>query len=84
MSAPAVTGAPGGPVLEDPAAEHEIQLAVTSRAGIGGFITVSCTCLPRGTGRGRPRQIIEARKVFPAAEAVATWRAWHTDRGIGL
>jgi hypothetical protein len=26
--------------------------------------------------------VIEARTGFPAADAIAAWRAWHADRGV--
>jgi hypothetical protein len=56
---------------------HEIAM----RSGSGTkLIVVSCTCLA-GPG-GRCRDTIEARPVFPAAEAVAAWRAWHAERGV--
>lgn len=37
----------------------------------------------RRTAR-RQRRVIEARTRFPAAEAVAAWRAWHEREGITL
>lgn len=56
---------------------HQIRLR--SR---GHHIAVSCTCLcSRG---GRSRQLIEMRKVFPATDALAAWRAWHQERGVKL
>jgi hypothetical protein len=68
------------PVLEDPAAAHQIRLiAVTP----GNLIAVLCTCqLPGRTRRDKPQAVIEARKVFPAADALAAWRAWHEDKGV--
>lgn len=30
------------------------------------------------------REVISARPVFPAAEALAVWAAWHEQRGIQL
>ena len=35
----------------------------------------------RRTARRR-RGVIEARTLFPAADAIAAWRAWHADRGV--
>jgi hypothetical protein len=70
-------------VLEDPAAAHQIRMANRD----GNQITLSCTC------RGRPwrwghggtflrYEEIEARTRFPAADAIAVWRAWHEERGM--
>jgi len=71
-------------VLADPSLPHQVVLGTFS-----GAITVSCNCLaPRKgpqAGRGCPRGIIESRAgAFPAAEAIAAWRAWHAERRIGL
>lgn len=42
-------------------------------------------CWQRGPFRSvRVRGIIEERRLFPAAEAVAAWRAWHEREGIEL
>jgi hypothetical protein len=74
-------------ILEDPGAEHQIRLILTPplpRVRGGHKVQVSCTCR-RTPGRygARPRHlIIEARKVFPAADAIAVWRAWHKERGV--
>jgi hypothetical protein len=94
LDATAVTWTSGGdaigyvPVFEDPALEHQIFLLVASAADRDHQITVSCNCLaPRKgphSGRGRPRGFIEARDVFPAAEAIAAYRAWHEQRGISV
>ena len=69
------------PVFEDPGLEHQIFLSVSSAADKDHQITVSCNCLaPRKgphAGRGQPRGVIAARDAFPAAEALAAWRAWH-------
>ena len=59
------------PVLEDPQAAHRIDILYTS-----GMLTVTCPCLDAG-------QRIGARPgAFPAAEAIAAWRAWHDEQGI--
>lgn len=42
-------------------------------------ITVWCTCQRRRKPYGDP---IGARRRFPAADAIAAWRAWHEDQGI--
>ncbi len=52
----------------------------------GLAIAVSCPCGPvvvtsRGGGRKR-HEPIEIRTLFPAAEAIADWRAWHAERGV--
>jgi hypothetical protein len=75
--------------LEDPAAEHQIILRRTAdtrpyRNGLP--IIMSCTCrpyLPQMRPGGRRRhEPIEARTRFPAADAIAAWRAWHVERGV--
>ena len=69
------------PTFEDATLEHQIFLSVSSAADKDHQITVSCNCLaPRKgphAGRGQPRGVIAARDAFPAAEALAAWRAWH-------
>ena len=74
-------------LLEDPAAAHQIVLRTgpDPRQFYGGSaIIVSCTCTATRTG-GRPAyEPIEARNIFPAAEARAAWRAWHEKEGIAL
>jgi hypothetical protein len=54
------------------------------RYGGRGEQAVSCTCTARtGKNGGRPRyEPIEARTRFPAADAIAAWRAWHAERGV--
>lgn len=67
------------PVLEDPAAPHQIVILFA-----GHWVAVSCTCL-NGHGRlrrNRARQVIEARDVFTIPDEVAAWRAWHQERGV--
>lgn len=55
--------------------------AVLRNCGHG--LAVSCTCLV--SPGGRCRELIERRPgAFPAAEAVAAWRAWHEREGIRL
>lgn len=56
---------PFKPVFEDASLEHQLVLRTDST----GLIAVSCNCLG-----GR---VIEARRVFPAAEARAVYRAFH-------
>lgn len=77
MTAPA----PPAPrhMLEDPVALHQIVLLVT-----GNDLAVSCTCLARsGRHGGRlAHDAIEIRRLFPAAEAVRCWRAWHAERAV--
>lgn len=76
-------------VLEDPRAAHQIVLrhAPDPRQFYGGLaLILSCTCTAR-TGRngGRPRhEVIEARNIFPAAEAIAAWRDWHEQRRLSV
>jgi hypothetical protein len=85
---PTVTGEPGGlpATFEDPSLPHQIMLLVPSSAAHTGRIAVSCNCLARpsgpGAGRGRPREIIESRTEFPAADVIAAYHAWHGERGI--
>jgi hypothetical protein len=72
-------------VLEDPAAEHQIRIANRD----GSQITLSCTCRARSWRWGHGGTFlryeeIEARKVFPAADAIAAWRAWHAERGVSV
>ena len=51
----------------------------------GTAFLLSCTCLAGAGRRGRAGyQVIEARRVFPAADADAAWRAWHADRGVAV
>jgi hypothetical protein len=68
-------------LLEDPAAEHQIRLNC-----LGRDLTVSCTCTASWPGHGgRARyEEIEIRRVFPAAEAIAAWRAWHAEKGVAV
>ena len=68
---------------------HEIRLTQGPdprpfRNGLA--ILISCTCLLyHGPGPGHTRRdIIEARTLFPAADAIAAWRAWHKARGMVL
>lgn len=49
-------------------------------SGGSKLIAVSCSCLAGPLGRCRA--LIEARPVFPAADAVAAWTAWHAALGI--
>ena len=74
------------PTFEDATLEHQIFLTVASAADKDHQIAVSCNCLaPRKgphAGRGCPREFIEARDAFPAASAVAAWRAWHAAKGV--
>ena len=54
----------------------------------GKALLLSCTCAPR-VPRSRPGgppayEPIEARTLFPAAEAIAAWRAWHAERGVAV
>lgn len=78
-----VTGQPGSPpaMLADPSLPHQLVMTLTSRAGRSGCIAVSCNCLARGAGRGRPRGIIDWGATLPAARAAAAWRRWHEERG---
>ncbi len=77
-------------VLEDPAAAHQIRVILTPPlpwpARGGHQVQVSCTCrrIPGRYG-ARPRHLmIEARTVFPAAEAIAVWRDWHERKGVAV
>ena len=64
----------------DPALPHQIVMYF-----LCGKIAMSCNCLCAHPGSGsynagwRP---IEARTVFPAEEALASWRSWHSDQNI--
>lgn len=63
-------------------AEHQIELLAGAIAH-GNKISVSCVCLrrrPWHNGRG----IIDTRSLFPLADAMAAWRAWHEQEGIPL
>ena len=74
------------PTFEDATLEHQIFLTVASAADKDHQIAVSCNCLaPRKgphAGQGCPREFIEARDAFPAAEAMAAWRAWHAAKEV--
>ena len=55
------------------------------RSGSVALIAVTCTCCPvipklRHHGGRVRREPIEARPRFPAAEAIASYRAWHKVR----
>ena len=83
-----VSGLPGSPpvVLADDSLPHQIRMVADYSTGTARLV-VTCTCLGRrygpGAGRGHERQgVIEARPgAFPAGEAIAAYRQWHTDRG---
>jgi hypothetical protein len=78
-----VTGQPGSlpALIEDRSLPHQIELL----GGNGNRVSVSCTCLRRALWQpGARRGIIEERRVFPAAEAAAAWRAWHEEQRIEL
>ena len=66
---------------------HQIEILGGARPMLGLYrnnsneLAVTCTC----TGPSRRRRLIEVRAgAFPAAEAVAAWRAWHEREGIAL
>jgi hypothetical protein len=59
--------------LEDPAAEHQIQLVFVRG---GRLVAVSCRCLGRRRHTGA-RRGFAVREVLPVAQAVAAWRAGH-------
>ena len=60
-----------------------LRLGPDPRAGrYGQAILLSCACRARNSGRKRGYEPIEARTLFPAAEAIAAWRAWHAERGV--
>jgi hypothetical protein len=59
-------------------AEHQVVLFLVRH-----HIGVSCTCMG-GHGDGRGRKLIASRPLFPAAEALAAWRAWHAESGVAL
>ena len=86
MTTAAMTWTSGGyplpytPVLENPAAPHQIVLTVHASY----VIVVSCTCLIRGGRHGNGRQVIASRQLFPAQDAIAAWRTWHADRQIEI
>lgn len=61
--------------LEDPALPHQIVLFL-----VASNTAVSCNCLHHPGLRGWTP--IEARHVFPAADAKAAWRAWHEQQGV--
>jgi hypothetical protein len=76
-------------ILEDLAAAHQIRLTLAPPLpwpARGSYrFAVSCTCQAARGAAGRPRhEVIEARTVFPAAEALTAWRAWHEEKGIEL
>ena len=68
-----------------PEIRHELVLRQAPDPGLfrsGLALVLSCTCTAVSHG-GRPRrEVIEARTRFPAAEALAAWRAWHEERGV--
>lgn len=79
-----ITGLPGSPpaILEDASLPHQIVLYIHAQGRGGNKLGLSCTCL-RWHGNGRGRWFIETRSgSFPAAEAIAAYRAWHADRGV--
>ena len=62
---------------------HQIEILGGARSLLyrrnSNEIAVTCTC----TGPPRKRLLIESRPgAFPAAEAIAAWRAWHEREGI--
>jgi hypothetical protein len=65
-------------VFEDPDLPH--QIVITMRPGFR--LAVSCNCLRTATGgrRGSHRPL-EVRYDFPAAEAIAVWRAHVAETG---
>jgi hypothetical protein len=65
---------PYEPLLEDPAAPHQLVLATVH----GGLGVLSCTCLCRGRQRVVP---IGTRAAWTTAEALAAWRDWHGQQG---
>lgn len=69
------------PILADLTLPHQIHLMHAQSPFGGGYqFAVSCNCTIHGPrSRYEP---IEARALFPAAEAVAAWRAWHSERGV--
>lgn len=72
---------PYEPVFEDAGLDHQIIILAPSR---DTKIAVTCNCL-NGHGhvsRGHPRQLIEARDVFPARDAITAYARWHANRGI--
>jgi hypothetical protein len=78
-------------LLEDLTAEHQIILRRTkdTRPYRNGWaLIMSCTCrpyMPQARPGGRRRHTpIEVRDIFPAAEALAAWRAWHDERGAAV
>jgi len=67
---------------------HQIVLAIAPAPAWpdrgGHRIRVSCTCLAVRRS-GRPgHETIEARTLFPAADVLAAWRAWHAERGVAV
>jgi hypothetical protein len=61
-------------------ARHAITLTFT-----GNDIAMSCTCRARrGFGDLESFEPIECRRVFPAADVKAAWRAWHEQRMIAV
>jgi hypothetical protein len=64
---------------------HRIRITTGSdpRTGRrGNALLVSCSCR-EAVRWGRPRYSpIEARTRFPAADAIAAWRAWHEQQGV--
>lgn len=73
----ALDPAPPPVVLEDPGLPHQIVLFL-----VANQTAVSCNCLARPGCKGWVP--VGARKVFPAADAVACWRAWHRERGVAV
>jgi len=63
-----------------PARRHAVTLTFT-----GNDIAMSCTCRARrGFGDLESFEPIECRRVFPAADVKAAWRAWHEQRMIAV
>lgn len=86
-------------LLEDPRAEHQIRLRGRSGSIIVSCTCLNAWtgtwrssywphrtwANPRGWTGARARgEVIEVRTLFPAADAIAAWRAWHEQRGVAV
>jgi hypothetical protein len=69
------------PVMTDPDLPHQIVLNFCPN---GIYISCNCLAMRAVTGKVVQWQLIEVRKRWETADAVAAYRAWHEAQGIGL
>lgn len=83
-------------LIEDPAAAHQIRIRKRgSSLSVSCTCLNACTgtwqstywpgvtwANPAWTGTRHHGEVIETRALFPAADAIAAWRAWHAEKGV--